>query len=407
MSRPHATVKIKCTPDDFRVEELSSVRFGASGPFALYRLAKSGLGTMEAVERVKRRWDIAQKRVSYGGLKDRHARTEQFLTIHGGPRADLELDNVLVRYLGQTPHPFTPHAIDGNRFTLVVRALSREAVARAAPALDAIARDGVPNYFDNQRFGSVGTGDGFVAAAWIKGDFEHALRLALATPHPFDRAAQRELKRTLLDHWGDWPACKEKLPRSHERSIVTYLCDHPTDFRRAFARLRQHLRSLYLAAFQSHLWNEMLALWIRTICAPANITELPLRFGPVPFWTTLPAGIEEKVRTARLPLPSARVRGGDPEALRIMDAALGVRGLAARDLRIRHPKDNFFSKGERTVAVVPMHLAHAADADELYPDRVKLTLAFDLPRGAYATMLVKRLSPALERSVELDGEDGE
>jgi tRNA pseudouridine13 synthase len=43
------------------------------------------------------------------------------------------------------------------------------------------------------------------------------------------------------------------------------------------------------------------------------------------------------------------------------------------------------------------HLSHTTGTDELYPGRHKLTLKFDLPRGSYATMVIKRLtlSPAL------------
>jgi len=31
-------------------------------------------------------------------------------------------------------------------------------------------------------------------------------------------------------------------------------------------------------------------------------------------------------------------------------------------------------------------------ADERHPGRLKLTLGFDLPRGAYATLIVKRIT---------------
>ncbi len=405
MSRPKATVKIKCTPDDFLVEELTAVVPARTGPFALYRLTKTGLGTMEAVERIARAWGIGESGIAYGGLKDRHARTVQYLTIARGPRRDLDLDAVALEYLGAAERPFAPRAITGNRFTVVIRDLDAGSIARAAPILEGLARDGVPGYFDNQRFGSVGSTDEFTAARWIKGDFEGALRLALAAPHPHDRAHQREIKETLRARWGDWKACKAALPRSHERSIVTYLCDHPADFRRAFARLRQRLRSLYIAAFQSLLWNDMLARWLASECPAERLVAIPLRFGPAPFFGTLDDDLRRRVHAARLPLPSARLRGGDPEIMRLADATLAARGLALRDLRIKFPKDNFFSKGDRAAAVLPARLAHSSAGDERYPARMKLTLAFDLPRGAYATLLVKRLGPAIDRGVVLGDEE--
>ena len=43
-------MKLKCQPEDFRVEELPSVAAAAQGRFAFYRLTKSDLGTLEAVK---------------------------------------------------------------------------------------------------------------------------------------------------------------------------------------------------------------------------------------------------------------------------------------------------------------------------------------------------------------------
>ena len=55
---------------------------------------------------------------------------------------------------------------------------------------------GVPNYFDDQRFGSVaGEGGEFIARLLVQGRFEDALRLALAAPYEYDRAAQKKEKR--------------------------------------------------------------------------------------------------------------------------------------------------------------------------------------------------------------------
>ncbi len=95
----------------------------------------------------------------------------------------------------------------------------------------------MPNYFDDQRFGSVGFGGGFIAEAWLRGDHERALYLALAEPNPMDRPDTRVEKEILRECWGRWAEAKARLDRSHARSLVTYLVDHPEDFRGAFARV--------------------------------------------------------------------------------------------------------------------------------------------------------------------------
>ncbi len=66
--------------------------------------------------------------------------------------------------------------------------------------------------------------------------------------------------------------------------------------------------------------------------------------------------------------------------------------LELKDLRVRYPRDSFFSKGLRA-AVIPLEtLAYSTSPDELEPSRHKLSLSFQLPRGSYATILVKRLT---------------
>src|SRR5262245_30008066 len=102
------------------------------------------------------RWKIERRRISYGGLKDRHALTRQFITIERGPRQALKQSSFELNYLGQAPRPFGPKDIRANRFKIVMRDLAPQGVNHARTALDEVARDGLPNYFDDQRFGSLG-----------------------------------------------------------------------------------------------------------------------------------------------------------------------------------------------------------------------------------------------------------
>ena len=107
-------MKLKQQPEDFQVEELTDVRPVGQGPFALYRLEKRGWSTPDALAAVRRRWQIEPRRVSYGGLKDRHAWTVQYLTIFHGPRRGLKHHDVSVEYLGQVPAAYTSADIRAN-----------------------------------------------------------------------------------------------------------------------------------------------------------------------------------------------------------------------------------------------------------------------------------------------------
>src|SRR5262249_46873585 len=143
-----SSMKLKCRPEDFRVEELRLAPPGGDGPgrYTLYRLNKRDLGTIEAVELICRRWNLAGRRVSYAGLKDRHASTLQYLTILDGPARALIDRRFELEPAGSSNHPYTSRDLRGNRFELILRALTRDELERALEGAGAIAGCGLPNY---------------------------------------------------------------------------------------------------------------------------------------------------------------------------------------------------------------------------------------------------------------------
>jgi tRNA pseudouridine13 synthase len=384
-------VKLKCQPDDFQVDELTGFPV-AGGPFAVYLLEKRTLGTPEAIDQIVRKWKMPRSRISYGGLKDKHAVTRQYVTVHNGPRRELRTGQFSLTYLGQSTQPFTPHAISGNRFAIVIRDLSDKGANEAAERFTAASRDGVPNYFDDQRFGSVGESGEFIAGPWCRGDFERALWLVLADPHPDDRSEEKEQKRILREHWGRWPAAKAALAPSNRRSIVTYLVDKPGDFRGAFARLRVDMRSLYLAAFQSHLWNELAAEYLRQTVGDANLSQVRFKRGGLPFPLRLSDEQRAALLATQLPLPSSRLHLEPGPLMTLFESVLGRHGLALRELRVKYPRDSFFSKGDRPLISRPTETGCEIAADELYPGKRKLSLRMVLARGCYATVVVKAIT---------------
>ncbi|MGL6095824.1 MAG: tRNA pseudouridine(13) synthase TruD [Fimbriiglobus sp.] len=396
-------MKLKQTPADFRVEELTAVTPGPAGEFAFYRLDKTGWTTPDALQVVRRRWHIDFQRMGYGGLKDRHADTTQYLSIFRGPQRDLTEDRLRVAYLGQLPEPYGSRDVTANRFVVTLRGLSKDA-ERAATALAATVADaGVPNYFDDQRFGSVGPDRRFVAKEMVLGRFEEALKLALASPYEFDRAESKHEKATLLSRWGDWKTCKAELPRGHARSLVDYLVTHPTDFKGAVARLRPELRGLYLSAFQSDLWNRMLARWLTTQFPAESLGTLALKTGDHPVPVAVPAEVRTAWEELALPLVSARLKP-DPAApwLPLVESVLADEGLTLPKLKVPGMDKPFFSKGDRLACLRPAGMTWEPGDDELNRGRRKLRLRFDLPRGAYATMIVKRITAVTGEAKSLE-----
>lgn len=390
-------MKLKQQPADFIVEEIADTKPGEEGPFCLYRLDKKGWTTLDALTAIRRRWRLNPARLSYGGLKDRHAQTSQYLTIHDGPPRGLTHHQVTLTYLGRVSEPFTSQSIRGNRFTITLRKIgdkNREVIRRTIQELRS---DGIPNYFDDQRFGSVSDGNQFVARMLVLGRFEDALLLALAAPYAFDRAEQKREKAILREHWRDWAVCKSRLPRGHARSLVDYLVTHPEDFKGAVERMRPELLSLYLSAYQSHLWNRILARRLQEICGPGQLTSITLRQGEVSFPRNLTPLQREQLATLTLPLPSARAKLDQDDPRRtLIESVLADEGFTLDQMKLKGLRKPFFSRGDRPAHVLLPEINVDFAADENHAGKMKAVLKFDLPRGAYATLVVKRLQQSTD-----------
>lgn len=422
-------MKLKSLPEDFVVEELTDFPC-RGGDHAFYRLEKRSLGTPEAVGAIAARWNLSRRQIAYGGLKDRHAHTLQYLTIQRGPARDLEERSFQLSYLGQADRPYGPKEILGNRFQIVLRSIDASNQQSLESKLQRLS-EGWINYFDDQRFGSLGFSGQFCAQPWCLGDYQRALWLALADPNPHDRPREKEQKEILRKHWGNWPLCKDQLDRSHRRSIVSYLCDHPEDFRKAIGLLRIDLRGLYLSAFQSWIWNRWASGLIEQAVPSSQREARDSRCGLLwhPIWQSNMESANSRLQWLQqllLPLPSARQHHWPEGTEATLQQVLQPLGMEVRQLRVKFPRDSFFSKGDRAVWIVPSQLEYRffrsvsgkPDSPSASPQsptapppkaldpidpasttpastkpsrRVDLQLGFTLSRGCYATMLVKQL----------------
>lgn len=205
---------LRAAVDDFRVEEVPSYEPCGQGEHTYARIEKRGLTTPMAVEHIARALGVNPRDVGYAGLKDRHATTVQWLSL---PRTDpasvlaLELPGIRVLEAARHGNKLRTGHLKGNRFTLRVTGLDDldEALRRTAPIADALTRDGVPNYYGEQRFGR--DGDNFArGAAWLRGESpaprEHFQRKLLASSvqsELFNRCLAERVTRGELSRWVD------------------------------------------------------------------------------------------------------------------------------------------------------------------------------------------------------------
>lgn len=403
-------MKLKTIPEDFFVEELpfSFPTEAARGEYSFYRLEKKNWTTPDALSAVRRRWEIPMNRMGWGGLKDRHAHTIQYFSVYRGPRRGMEHSTFTVEYLGVRDHPYSTSDFYGNRFKLILRDLQVEERASLTSAFTELEQTGVVNYFDDQRFGSVTDGRSFIAREMVMENYEGALKLALCGEYAYDPKEAREEKETLRKYWNEWTECRAHLERGHARSLVCYMQEHPLDFKGAVLRLRPELQGLYLSAWQSHLWNRMVSRALETRLPASQLTTLKLKTADVVTPKRIPAEQLEFWEKSILPLVSARLKPQEGAWwTEVVDTIMKEEGVELAKMKIRGADKPFFSRGERSISLRPSNVTWAIADDERHRNRQKMKLEFELPRGAYATMVVKFLHSATGTATVEEEPEGE
>jgi len=384
-------MKLRRLPEDFQVQEQNALPVGSHGSFAVYELSKTGWTTLDAMSHFSRTLNIPRKQMSHAGLKDRHAITRQTITIRHGPRRNFTAENLSLTYRGQSPRATSPSDIVGNLFNLVLRSLTPAERQNLTGNLPGIQLGGILNYFDEQRFGSWYPSHGFVGEAWVRQNYELALWLTFAEHHPRDNAHEREQKAILRTYWKDWATCKQRLERSHRRSVVTFLCDKPEDFKGAWGIVNADLRGLSLSALQSSLWNELASAFLFRDLPAEDLFSVTLTTGTLLFPRRISAEQGKRLQAMQLPLPSARVRLEEEPEAAFMEETLRQRSWSFSELKVRFPRDRFFSRSRRPMMIPVNDLTTELAPDELEPGRSRALLRFSLPRGSYATMVIKAL----------------
>lgn len=336
--------RIRTESEDFLVEELPAYEPLGVGDHAYLRVEKRGITTHEAVRRIARALGVAPRAIGFAGMKDANAVTVQTVSVEHVPVAAAEaaLAGVPgVRLLSAKLHrnKIRLGHLRGNRFVLRVRECVPGAAARARAVLGELARAGCPNFFGEQRFGNRADNDA-VGRLLVRGETAAAEELA----------------------GGDL--------RRKPRDLVR----------------------LYVSAYQSALFNRIVAARMPHLGRLETGDLAFLHDRGAVFRVEDPAA--EQPRADRLEIsPSAPLFGtktlladGRPgEAER---AVIAEEGLEPPMFDVRGAGE---FPGERRPMRVPVAGAEVA---EVPGDPASIEIRFDLPRGSYATVVLREVMKA-------------
>jgi tRNA pseudouridine13 synthase len=372
---PVGSARFKSRPEDFEVEEILGFEPTGEGEHALLWVEKVDRNSNDVAAQFAKRLGLRRRLVNHCGLKDKFAVTRQWFSLHlpglpTPPAESLEGDNVKVLASTRNLRKLRRGCHQGNRFAIRLRDcdLSPEA---AVARWGEIERRGVPNYFGPQRFGRDG-GNIELAKRFFAGEFGFD-----------DRSPPDRLRPTMGEQ------TDEQRFDPSSKSDPSSRIDQPL-------RIDRALRGILISAARSLLFNACVAqrveagIWDepiegevfgfshqRSLVIPSNRRGDEIeRFRQGMLELTAPLwGEGELLSFGTLRDQEIAVAGSYPEI---------IAGLSRFNLR----------QERRVIRLRPLNSSLDWEGPRT------LVLRFELPKGAYATTLLREF-------VRLEGDQSE
>lgn len=345
LNHSNIDVYFKQSKDDFVVTEIPLYEFSGEGEHLIVKIRKKDLATWDAVEIIARHVGCRPRDIGYAGLKDKNAMTIQSISLHKQYEEKLKNfshDNIKILETTYHNNKIKVGHLKGNKFFIRLKRVTPVDNQKLQNVLEQIVQFGMPNYFGYQRFG-------------IDGD-------------------NYKKGKDIIDG-----KLKEK---------------------------RRNLRQMYINAYQSYLFNTWLSKRI-------EISKLIVAFEPKEIYEKLSLPLEIVKQMKAQPHPFKLMTGDlmshypfgriflvedmEDEAKKFFEFDRVPTGLLA-GRRVKKAEDLAYSieqnydeklqeDGSRRFSwVFPQEVQ-----SEYKEDKNWFELQFSLPKGSYATELIREL----------------
>ena len=403
---PGISGRIRQRAEDFVVNEVYAGHFASEGRYQLIKVTKTDTEMHHMARELSRRLQISQRRISWAGTKDKRAVTTQRMSVDSIRLAEaLSFGNVVAEPIGRSDRPVTLGDLDGNDFVITVRGVGgpRNNVISAVESVVEETRNarGLPNFFGIQRFGSIRPVNHLVGRALVDGDVERAVMTYIGKPFPDEPDDVKAVRQSVAETY-DFKEALKRMPirLRYERAMLNHLAKYPNDFDGALGVLSTNLQKLFVHAFQSYLFNRMLSSRLE------RGFPLAVGFDGDRVWapdrerlrTVVPKNVQDinhslSAGTAyvQMPVPGYNTELSDGVIGQIERDVLASAGVDLDAFRVEScPR--LASKGVMRNVLLPAHIQFDVAADELADDMLKVELRFFLPKGGYATTVLRELT---------------
>ena len=385
--------RIKAEPSDFIVDEVFCRPFSGDGN-TLIEIRSTNWETHALAEVLAQRFDVGKK-IFFAGTKDKRAITTQLFSIP----THLEMVDVSEALAGlpgievQDIHHsgeelrLGDHA--GNSFRIKIRDHTNDWGDLAKTVDEITSFGGFPNFFGRQRFGSVRAITHTVGKFLVNGDFEGAVYSYLGDGGKGEKEEVKEARKCVRDGRIDEALGLFPRPFSYERRMIKKLLKNGK-YVTCLRSLPLYMRKLFVHAYQSYLFNELLSERLRS----GTLKELCEGDYIMPFeggrFGARPVRITRRNETAQEKVTGceAYIMGLVPgyESTPSCEAEAKIieaEGVRAKDFIIPDMPE-CSSKGTMRTLLAPLK-------DLKYEMEESITLTFFLYKGCYATSLLREV----------------
>jgi tRNA pseudouridine13 synthase len=378
---------IKENPEDFIVEELPAYTPCGSGEHLYLYVEKQGMSTFAMIQRIAEALGVREQEVGYAGLKDAQAISRQAISlpaVYAAKIAAIDLEGITILSSDYHTNKLRLGHLIGNHFHIRIQDVVDDAEWRALDILQVLKHTGVPNFFGEQRYGSLATNQ-LIGQAILQNNFEQAAALIIGSPEKITNERWHQAATAYAT--GDIAGALAAFPgrfRDERRLLHTLL--RGKDHRQAVLALPRKLLRLYLSAYQSHLFDLQVQMRLDSIDIlwPGDIAYIHSKGAC--FRVTTPK--DEQSRADRLEISPSGMLPGHKVMLATDQAGIMEQAILDKE----QLTDATFTKlaglklnGERRPLRVPLERVNCQQ------HATTLELSFTLPTGSFATTVLREI----------------
>jgi tRNA pseudouridine13 synthase len=380
---------IKHSNEEFRVSEIIDTSFLANissiqdehHKYPLYVLDKRNIDSNHAIFEIRKKLGIKLKVI---GLKDAKAITKQYASSEQTKNIIKEATTAHTRLTlkGFTKAPIGKSSLSGNAFTITIKDPIFSDITSFVPEIQTIA-----NFYGLQRFGSERMVTHLVGKEIVKRNFQKAVELLLSFTTEYDSTLSIEIRNKSRDPKKYSQIIRELPKRMDIEYQVMSVLEKGKGPIAALRSIPVNIRRLFVQAYQAYIFNRSLSIAVLNgenvlkskegdLCFEIENSSI---FGRIRKYNSSTDLNSQTVPAIRL--VGYTFQPGKGRFDTITEEIMSIEGVTPREFYIKEMQELSAQGGFRQAPLWSKDFAF----------RGSLTVCFKLPKGSYATTLLREL----------------